>query len=83
MLKEQVNGGPAFPKAAGTWEKLHEAEGMSLRDWFAGMALSAMISANLPKPAHKGEEWFNPGFTASCAYGMADAMLAQRKSKED
>ena len=76
MAKVIFDGGPAFPKAAGTWEKLHEAEGMSLRDWFAGAALTGMLP---------GEAWADtdPRFVAQCAYNLADAMLAHRKGKED
>jgi hypothetical protein len=60
-------GGPAFPST----HPHGREEGMSLRDWFAGMAMQA----HLPPP---------PGShltTAQFAYLIADAMLKER-SKE-
>ena len=45
MAKATDNGGPAFPhsyaQAAGG------LNGMSLRDWFAGMALQGMLSSEI------------------------------------
>jgi hypothetical protein len=60
------NGGSAFPLA-------FNSEGMSLRDWFAGMALSSMtVSLDYNKgPCNQA--------MAERAYVIADAMLAVRK----
>ena len=58
------NGGPAFPVRH---ENGFTNEGMTLRDWFAGQALSGLISAGVPTK-HIGNE----------AYEIADAMLAAR-----
>lgn len=76
------NGGPAFPIASDRGERLSSAEGMSLRDYFAGIALQALISnegdvvhAHHPQgvlqlPKTKG--------APIIAYQYADAMLKER-----
>lgn len=77
MSAPQDDGGPAFPVAPtlnpdGTvW--YHGKDGMSLRDWFAGLALQGALAC----PASSGK------FTdfASDAYCYADAMLAARKEE--
>lgn len=56
-------GGHAYPTDDGA------VGGMTLRDYFAGQALSAI-----------GESPNSPQAEAAFAYKMADAMLAQRKS---
>ncbi len=53
---------PAFP----TDHHVH-AEGMTLRDWFAGQALVGILAAN---------NWGTP--SADEAYKVADAMLERR-----
>jgi len=76
------DGGPAFPMQA------HEdrtrptvlrcystQEGMSLRDWFAGMALQGLL-ANY-------EIKIECGTFAKVAYRHADQMIASRERKED
>jgi len=45
--------------------------GMSLRDWFAGQALSGML-------ADEGEAGYKAQTAASRSYELADAMLAER-----
>ncbi len=70
-MNTKDDGGPAFPTypnaSPGGWQGMF---GMSLRDWFAGMALQSIIHFE----AH--------GYTASkhaarWAYDYADAMLAE------
>ena len=64
-MSTQNDGGPAFPAS-------HQArEGMTLRDWFAGMALAACGD----HIKHKN--------TAAEAFEIADAMLAVRERKEE
>jgi hypothetical protein len=74
------DGGPAFPRPnlqqAGEVNAENDmcyrewgAEGMSLRDWFAGQALQGMCAAN-PKTS-------SVELAAFC-YAMAGAMLAER-----
>lgn len=68
------DGGPAFPFPSGPEPRVdsfHErCEGMSLRDWFAGMALPACISMSGQDGSFEGD--------AANAYHAADAMLAER-----
>ena len=45
---------------------------MSLRDWFAGMAMAGQLAC----PTHRG----GPAAFAMCAYDHADAMLAEREA---
>ena len=71
------DGGPAFPGIAldgphppNGWVRAAESPGMSLRDWFAGQALSGLLAdpeMNAP-----------PEPVAKVAYSYADAMLAER-----
>jgi hypothetical protein len=63
------DGGPAFPVVASNGLG-HVADGMSLRDWFAGMAL-----ASLAHPQDVG----NPDSSSVYAYKIPDAMLAERE----
>ena len=69
------NGGAAFPRPmtnldlneAGAMR--YEQDGMTLRDWFAGQALNALVS--IP-----GDESYRE--LAGTAYRMADEMLTER-----
>lgn len=62
------DGGPAFPEPGlsglpnGEW--IYRRAGMSLRDWFAGQALSQTIGSEEHRADH--------------AYRIADAMIAAR-----
>ena len=76
------NGGPAFPLPPPS-PALHVssggpsyiiAYGMSLRDWFAGQALSQMASGLGPRPEH-----IDTRAAAERAYALADAMIEARK----
>ena len=72
------DGGPAFPircsGGIGTDETYHYAGGMSLRDWFAGMALQGILLS-------KNTESLNQhiGMATKGAYLLADAMLKERE----
>lgn len=60
------NGGNAFPTL------YHDAPGMTLRDWFAGQALASMPDYLKPMQTDQRirmAEW---------AYGLADALIAER-----
>ena len=54
----------------------YSQQGMTLRDWFAGQALTGLLAGGTPDDAH---------VVARCAYFVADAMLAERLKtpKED
>ena len=60
MTDKIDDGGPAFPNPY-----YSDVDGMSLRDWFAGMAMQIVF----------GE----PEEIANSAYELADAMLTKRK----
>lgn len=64
------NGGPAFPIYPS--ETLYAPSGMSLRDYFAGQALAAILTHESAYE-HSGESQ-----VARMAYMQADAMLAIR-----
>lgn len=78
------DGGPAFPMPVfpntmfnclpdGTVRPV--GGGMSLRDWFAGLAMAAIVSHQ----QHGSCEITDRETLANCAYEVADAMLAERK----
>ena len=73
------DGGPAFPGDMPTVQldgnKLPFASGMSLRDWFAGQALSGLLQVCV-NDTLDGRPYFN--HVAKHAYAMADEMLARR-----
>ena len=78
------DGGPAYPQPiddSGTLTA--KTEGMALRDWFAGMALSGLLSNTLitasinsltKNDVNKALEGF-----ADWAYQQSDAMLKERE----
>lgn len=83
-------GGPAFPMPPtrtelGNGEALISSghEGMSLRDYFAAQVLNGLLSDGMGQAAlslvEKGEADSISGYLAECAYGYADAMLAERE----
>jgi hypothetical protein len=69
------DGGPAFPDS--TWP----SKGMTLRDWFAGMALQAVIGKFVEPNRYECLKLDIQGgmWEAKVAYAWADAMLAERK----
>jgi hypothetical protein len=67
-----TDGGPAFPsEGEGHGNPKFHSPGMTLRDYFAGQALSAIADDYQSKP-----EWI-----AERAYYIADAMLKAREAK--
>lgn len=79
-MTRKPDGGPAFPRLdrlevdGARWEafKATAADGMSLRDWFAGLAMNHMLEwADVRYPAS-----FN--VIATKAYLVADAMIVAR-----
>lgn len=76
MSTPQDDGGPAFPCQPRDGQGFPCGEmmaGMSLRDWFAGMALQGAIAC----PASSGKF----ADFASDSYQYADGMLAARKEQ--
>ena len=72
------DGGPAFPSDYEEYSEQyhavtsHHSSGMSLRDWFAGMAAQGILS-------RQGITEINSYDVAITAYLTADAMLEERK----
>jgi hypothetical protein len=94
IMKTPNDGGPAFPIATHRVKPIFNSKGdkigdmtnylninhgMSLRDWFAGMALTGYVAYSHPSSTMGTfvEE------SAAVAYEYADAMLAAREGKED
>ena len=69
-------GGPAFPSAVLFDQAIVEKDGMTLRDWFAGMAMQGMLS----NPDFNGA---SDASVAGFAFRQADAMIEGRERKED
>ena len=86
-------GGPAFPASLYKLENGQESSvphiGMTLRDYFAGQALAALIN-QLANTSKADKEMKKLGMCegqfdrlcAKCAYDYADAMLAAREAKQ-
>ena len=82
-MADVKDGGPAFPfeyDSTGFFgepaRNLHT--GMTLRDWFAGMALQGMLAGYCSQAAGV----VNVGLLAHEAYDAADAMLKAREAGE-
>lgn len=86
MTECTKNGGAAFPHSVGPMD---DRAGMSLRDWFAGQALAAIISKHGPlgkplspdtgrKEVTIAEAGRIQRAIARGAYEYADAMIAER-----
>ena len=72
---QSLSGGAAFPKPC--CESHNGEEGMSLRDYFAGQAMAAMITT-AAAPAIVGGLSGAESNCAAAAYMMADAMINER-----
>ena len=73
------DGGPAFPSPNCT------ADGMSLRDWFAGMAMQGLLAKDFEaidgnEPVELTERGTLNAY-AMFAYKLADTMLAERAER--
>lgn len=87
MRGPRNDGGPAFPFI--TWRSpdgmigVRASDGMSLRDWFAGLAMQAAFAgpgARMVADRDGRYDQTNWGeVVAANAYEMADAMLAERE----
>lgn len=73
MTEIAEDGGPAFPGDANDWGY---RGGMSLRDYFAGQALSAIAILDRVPGEPKHGDYF--ASVADYAYSVADAMLKAR-----
>ena len=79
---EKNDGGAAFPQPICDDHGETMTPGMSLRDWFAGMALQGILSNNnlncYWKECEKEECAIK---NTETAYRLADAMIAERAKK--
>lgn len=71
----KIDGGPAFPLPVTEWNPGYA--GMSLRDWFAGQALTGLFAQSEITNASSVH------VVAQIAYGMADAMIAARDAQRE
>ena len=73
------NGGPAFPMPSGAeprmYETTHYNEGMSLWDYYFGLAMQGAIT----NPTNDG---FTCEKVAQFAAEFVDAMMAERKKRQ-
>ena len=72
------DGGPAFPltpEMMSIGQCSDDVQGMSLRDWFAGQALSGITSDPEWQPAQYGKA------VAKFCYELADAMLEEKQNE--
>ena len=76
------DGGPAFPASLYKLEHGQESfvphEGMTLRDWFGGQALT---NVDVRIPMSDDDDTPSPRAIANYMYVIADAMLAAREAK--
>ena len=78
-MSETRDGGPAFPRPASTPEEnqVIEQDGMSLRDYFAGQALSSVLQDVADEKQLGGMA--PKDAAAKLAYIIADAMIRARE----
>lgn len=78
MSDKIKTGGPAFPRSSqGPSGDLDMAFGMELRDWFAGMAMQAVMTTHACHlPNSEVNSWLD---VARGSYRLADAMLTERE----
>ena len=79
MTTKQKDGGAAFPNS----HPLKLASGMTLRQWYAGMALQGLIACPLVRGVVDGKENGDAVVViASEACDYADAIIAELGDKE-
>ena len=75
LLKAHTDGLPLSMRQVGDLSS--QFPGMTLRDWFAGLALQGMLAAN-PTPPQKMTAETIDSVLSREAYLSADAMLVER-----
>ena len=83
-MSDKINaGGPAFPQfTQDPWQRPIVTGGMSLRDYFAGQALIALVANGVVSPSGgiPTTKVVRQGFeVAHAAYQYADAMIARKE----
>ena len=66
----KTDGGPAFPCKVSNLDGTRLYPGMTLRQWYAGMAMQGILSSDIPNEIREAQ-------VVGWAWSMADAMLAQ------
>lgn len=85
-MSQTNDGGNAFPVSRGHFAqdgKMLSADwapGMTLRDWFAGQALSAM-NISVHGDITENSLSIPPAVAADWAYCLADAMIGEREKE--
>jgi len=77
-MNTKDEGGAAFPVPNDAYN--NDMPGMSLRDWFAGMAMQGILAADSVVRAGR-MDW--PYTIARGAYQIADIMLEVREANND
>lgn len=73
------DGGLAFPFAyQGPTTGPEVYYGMTLRDWFAGMAMQGILASDMKLHVEGRPIERTPNVIADAAYQQADAMIAER-----
>lgn len=79
-MKHNGANEPAFPRSETICDGQvndHGAEGMTMREWYAGIAMSGILSnSDLPDLFKSG---FAPARMVEICFACADAMLAQAR----
>ncbi|MFY9326471.1 MAG: hypothetical protein WAO76_00385 [Georgfuchsia sp.] len=82
MNEREKTGGPAFPESGlsglPNGEFIQGREGMTLRDYFAAMAMQALIQRG-PQGYAELDSFYHPGNISNDAFVYADSMIAARK----
>jgi hypothetical protein len=68
---KRIGRSPAFPLAMSANNKPHD--GMTLRQWYAGLAMQGLLAATAGDPAKE----YTPEGCASAARRYADALLLE------
>ena len=89
-MSKENDGGPAFPQdLQGRRGDDPDMQGMSLRDWFAGQAMPALMTnanavfvsaakSDSPEALKLAKAAYSETAIAAGAYALADAMLEAR-----
>ena len=82
MTHSQKDVGPAFPCRMSLDSR---ENGMSLRDWFAGQALTGLCATETEEDRQRADDDPVTAYRifAIQAYLLADAMIEQRKGKRE
>ena len=75
-------GGSAFPHLSDHCQRVDQDEmepGLTIRDWFAGMALQGMLASDRNALEHLAKRYTDN--LADVSYGWADSMIKARNKQ--